>query len=87
VRQEIAEPPGIAPGRSVLALKRKIVVCAETLEPRIAFVPFTPAAQLVADILNLLPQQPRGTITTARLQLHDRCGYFNHARIEIDGAA
>src|SRR2546423_9102063 len=60
---------------------------AETLQPCLAFVPPGPAAQLRPDVLNLLPQEARRAIATARLQFHDRRRHFDHTGVEIDRAA
>jgi hypothetical protein len=87
MRQQVAQPPRIALRRGMLALKRKIVVRAETLEPRLAFVSFAPAAELVAHVLDLFPQKTRRAITAARLELHDRSGHFDNAGVEINRAA
>jgi hypothetical protein len=86
VRQQEAESSRIALGRSVLALKGEIVMRAETLQPRLAFVAPAPAPEFLAHILNLFPQQPRGAVTTARLELHDRCSHLDHAGVEINRA-
>src|SRR6185436_9752680 len=50
-------------------------------------MPLAPFAQLFTQVLNLFPQKPGGTITTPRFNLDDRCGYLDHARVEINRAA
>src|SRR4051794_32758679 len=83
----MAEPFRVPHRRSMLALKRKIVVRAESLKARLAFVSTGPAPQLFADIMNLLPQEPRRSITTARLQLDNGRCHLDHAGVEIDRPA
>src|SRR5947208_10222187 len=46
-----------------------------------------PAIQLRSQITNLFPKQTCRTITAAALQLNNRRGDFDHARIEINRTA
>src|SRR4051794_10497362 len=59
---------------------------AESLKPRPALVAPRPAPQLLADVMNLFPQEAGRAITTARLHFHDWRRHFDHARVEIDRA-
>src|SRR5688572_2623081 len=52
VREQKAEPSCVALGRSVLGWKGEIVMRAESLKPRLAFVALTPSAKFLAYILN-----------------------------------
>src|SRR3954462_10157143 len=60
---------------------------AESLEPGPAFIPLSPAAQLLADKVDLFPQQSGGAIATTWLQFHDRRRHFDDSGVEINRAA
>src|SRR4029079_13265483 len=62
-------------------------MCAEALERALAFVSAGPVIQLLSQIADLLPQQTRRAITTARLEFNNGRGDFDHAGVEINGTA
>src|SRR6478752_1349214 len=60
---------------------------AEALKRALTFVSPGPVIQLPSQIADLLPQQTRRLITTARLEFNDGRGDFDHSRVEINCAA
>src|SRR3954468_13234515 len=62
-------------------------MCAEALEGALAFMSPGPVIQLLSEIADLLPQQTRRAITTARLEFNNGRGDFDHTGVEINRAA
>ena len=60
---------------------------AEALKRALTFVSPGPVIQLPSQIADLLPQQTRRAITTARLEFNNGRGDFDHAGVEINCAA
>src|SRR5213078_141637 len=60
---------------------------AKTLQAALAAVSSGPVIQLPSQIADLLPQQTRRAITTARLEFNYGRGDFDHAGVEINCAA
>ena len=60
---------------------------AEALKRALTFVSPGPVIQLLSQIADLLPQQTRRAITTARLEFNNGRGDFDHAGVEINCAA
>src|SRR6266581_7353650 len=60
---------------------------AEALKRALTFVSAGPVIQLPSQIADLLPQQTRRAITTARLEFNYGRGDFDHAGVEINCAA
>src|SRR6266702_5588468 len=59
----------------------------EALKRALTFVSPGPVIQLPSQIADLLPQQARRAITTARLEFNNGRGDFDHAGVEINCAA
>src|SRR4029453_1751184 len=59
---------------------------AEALKRALTFVSPGPVIQLPSQIADLLPQQTRRAITTARLEFNNGRGDFDHAGVEINCA-
>src|SRR6266481_2833435 len=57
---------------------------AEALKGALTFVSPGPVIQLLSQIADLLPQQTRRAVTTARLEFNNGRGDFDHAGVEID---
>src|SRR4029077_14380882 len=62
-------------------------MCAEALKRALTLVSPGPVIQLLSQIADLLPQQTRRAITTARLELNNGRGDFDHAGVEINCTA
>jgi hypothetical protein len=62
-------------------------MCAEALERAVAFVSPGPVIQFPSQIADLLPQQTRRSIATARLEFNNGCRDFDHTRVEINRAS
>src|SRR4029077_20773583 len=60
---------------------------AEALKRALTLVSPGPVIQLLSQIADLLPQQTRRAITTARLEFNNGCGNFDHPGVEINCAA
>src|SRR5262245_5491075 len=60
---------------------------AEALQRAVALVPRGPVIQFPAQITDLFPQQACRAITTAALEFNNGRGDFDHAGVEINGAA
>src|SRR4029077_3417016 len=60
---------------------------AEALKRALTFMSPGPVIQLPSQIADLLPQQTRRAITTARLEFNNGRGDFDHAGVEINCAA
>src|SRR6476620_7453394 len=60
---------------------------AEALKRALTFVSPGPVVQLPSQIADLLPQQTRRAITTARLEFNYGRGDFYYSRVEINRAA
>src|SRR5512132_2071817 len=60
---------------------------AKALECAVALVPLRPVIQLPSQIADLLPQQTRRAITTARLEFNNGRGDFDHAGVEMNCTA
>ena len=60
---------------------------AEALKRALTLVSPGPVIQLPSQTADLLPQQTRRAITTARLEFNNGCGHFDHAGVEINCAA
>src|SRR4249919_4124543 len=62
-------------------------MCAEALKRALTLVSPGPVIQLLSQIADLLPQQTRRAITTARLEFNNGRGDFDHPGVEINCAA
>src|SRR4029450_6971942 len=60
---------------------------AEALKRALTFVSPSPVIQFLSQIADLLPQQTRRAITTARLEFNNGRGDFDHAGVEINCTA
>src|SRR5436305_6354894 len=62
-------------------------MCAEALKRALTFMSPGPVIQFLSQIADLLPQQTRCAITTARFEFNNGRGDFDYTRVEINCAA